>query len=112
MKLSWRGVNLLFLVCSAQQFISDAHIAAFTPLLLHDLGLTEAEVAVWTGLLYAIMMAVAFSQRRKLLRHTLGRWLEAKGVGVGFDVQRRAEEVPVAEYLELARQVGAAATPL
>ncbi|HKX43766.1 MAG TPA: 16S rRNA (adenine(1518)-N(6)/adenine(1519)-N(6))-dimethyltransferase RsmA [Burkholderiaceae bacterium] len=48
------------------------------------------------------LVRVAFSQRRKLLRHTLGRWLEAKGYAGGFDLQRRAEEVPVAEYLELA----------
>ena len=39
---------------------------------------------------------VAFSQRRKLLRHTLGRWLDARGRGGTFDLQRRAEEVPVA----------------
>jgi len=48
---------------------------------------------------------VAFSQRRKLLRHTLGRWLEARGADVVFDVQRRAEEVPVAEYVALAQAV-------
>jgi 16S rRNA (adenine1518-N6/adenine1519-N6)-dimethyltransferase len=48
------------------------------------------------------IVQVAFSQRRKILRHTLGRWLEEKGVGGNFDVQRRAEEVPVAEYLALA----------
>jgi 16S rRNA (adenine1518-N6/adenine1519-N6)-dimethyltransferase len=48
------------------------------------------------------MVQVAFSQRRKLLRHTLGKWLEQKGYGGSFDVQRRAEDVPVAEYLELA----------
>ena len=51
------------------------------------------------------MVAVAFSQRRKLLRHTLGRWLDARGLAGAFDVQRRAEEVPVREYLALARQV-------
>jgi 16S rRNA (adenine1518-N6/adenine1519-N6)-dimethyltransferase len=51
------------------------------------------------------LVQVAFSQRRKLLRHTLGRWLEARGANVGFDVQRRAEEVPVAEYLALAQAV-------
>ncbi len=50
------------------------------------------------------LVTVAFSQRRKLLRHTLGRWLDERGVG-GFDVQRRAEEVPVAEYLALAQRV-------
>jgi len=52
------------------------------------------------------LVAVAFSQRRKLLRHTLGRWLEERGHGGDFDVQRRAEEVPVAEYLDLARSLG------
>ncbi len=49
------------------------------------------------------LVQVAFSQRRKLLRHTLGRWLEEKGVTVDFDLQRRAEEVPVAEYVALAQ---------
>jgi 16S rRNA (adenine1518-N6/adenine1519-N6)-dimethyltransferase len=47
------------------------------------------------------LVTVAFSQRRKLLRHTLGRWLEARGCDAPFDLQRRAEEVPVAEYLAL-----------
>ncbi|MBX9873025.1 MAG: 16S rRNA (adenine(1518)-N(6)/adenine(1519)-N(6))-dimethyltransferase RsmA [Burkholderiaceae bacterium] len=49
------------------------------------------------------LVQVAFSQRRKILRHTLGRWLEEKGVTVDFDLQRRAEEVPVAEYVALAQ---------
>jgi 16S rRNA (adenine1518-N6/adenine1519-N6)-dimethyltransferase len=48
------------------------------------------------------LVTVAFSQRRKILRHTLGRWLEARGAAEGFDAQRRAEEVPVEEYLRLA----------
>jgi 16S rRNA (adenine1518-N6/adenine1519-N6)-dimethyltransferase len=52
------------------------------------------------------VVRVAFSQRRKLLRHTLGRWLEDRGFGGDFDVQRRAEEVPVAEYVALAQAVG------
>lgn len=49
------------------------------------------------------LVQVAFSQRRKLLRHTLGRWLEAQGFGGAFDLQRRAEEVPPAEYVALAQ---------
>ena len=49
------------------------------------------------------LVQVAFSQRRKLLRHTLGRWLDARGFDGVFDVQRRAEEVPVAHYLALAQ---------
>ncbi len=48
------------------------------------------------------LVRVAFSQRRKLLRHTLGRWLEARQFAGRFDLQRRAEEVPVAEFLDLA----------
>jgi len=48
------------------------------------------------------IVTVGFSQRRKLLRHTVGRWLEAKGSGQPFDLQRRAEEVPVAEWIDLA----------
>lgn len=51
------------------------------------------------------LVTVAFSQRRKLLRHTLGRWLSERGFSGDFDTQRRAEEVPVAEYLALARSV-------
>jgi len=50
----------------------------------------------------------AFSQRRKLLRHSLGRWLQAKGANTAFDLQRRAEEVPVEEYVALAQALGEA----
>ena len=53
------------------------------------------------------LVQVAFSQRRKLLRHTLGRWLQERGVAADFDVQRRAQEVAVAEYVLLAQQVSA-----
>ena len=49
--------------------------------------------------LFGEMVQVAFSQRRKILRHTLGKWLEEHGFSGAFDVQRRAEEVPVAEYI-------------
>ncbi len=52
----------------------------------------------------AMLVALAFSQRRKLLRHTVGARLAADGVDGGFDLQRRAEEVPVAEYVALARR--------
>ena len=53
------------------------------------------------------MVKVAFSQRRKLLRHTLGRWLEGRQFAGHFDVQRRAEEVPVAEYVALVQSLSA-----
>jgi len=63
--------------------------------------------AVLDRALLGELVTVAFSQRRKLLRHTLGRWLEARGFAGSFDCQRRAEEVPVAQYVALAQQVAA-----
>ena len=51
------------------------------------------------------MVQVAFSQRRKLLRHTLGRWLEARDFAGSFDTQRRAEEVPVSQYVALVQSL-------
>ena len=51
------------------------------------------------------IVQVAFSQRRKLLRHTLGQWLTAKNFAGNFNVQRRAEEVPPEEYTALAQQL-------
>ncbi len=51
--------------------------------------------------LFSELVRVAFSQRRKLLRHSLGKWLEARNFSGTFNLQRRAEEVPVAEYVAL-----------
>ncbi len=51
--------------------------------------------------LFSELVRVAFSQRRKLLRHSLGKWLEARNFSGTFNLQRRAEEVPVAEYIAL-----------
>jgi 16S rRNA (adenine1518-N6/adenine1519-N6)-dimethyltransferase len=47
------------------------------------------------------IVQVAFSQRRKILRHTLGKWLAERNFGGTFDIQRRAEEVPVQEFFAL-----------
>jgi len=54
---------------------------------------------------YSSLVQVAFSQRRKILRNTLGRWLEEQGFAGEFDLQRRAEEVPVDEYVALAQAI-------
>lgn len=54
------------------------------------------------------LVRVAFSQRRKLLRHSLGKWLEQQGYAGDFDLQRRAEEVPVNDYLALSTALAAA----
>jgi 16S rRNA (adenine1518-N6/adenine1519-N6)-dimethyltransferase len=64
------------------------------------------QVAPVNPALLGELVGVAFSQRRKLLRHTLGRWLDERGFTGAFDVQRRAEEVPVADYLQLAQSLG------
>jgi len=51
------------------------------------------------------LVQVAFSQRRKILRNTLGKWLEEKRFSGEFDLQRRAEEVPVEEYVALVQSL-------
>lgn len=56
---------------------------------------------------FSTMVQVAFSQRRKILRNTLGRWLEEQGFAGEFDLQRRAEEVPVGEYVGLIKALQA-----
>ncbi|HEX6017602.1 MAG TPA: 16S rRNA (adenine(1518)-N(6)/adenine(1519)-N(6))-dimethyltransferase RsmA [Burkholderiaceae bacterium] len=68
-----------------------------------------ADPPVVDAALLSQIVTVAFSQRRKLLRHTLGRWLEQVDGEVGaFDLRRRAEEVAAAEYVALAQAVAAA----
>ncbi len=67
----------------------------------------RADAAAVDADLLSEMVQVAFSQRRKLLRHSLGKWLEHRRFAGSFDLQRRAEEVPVGEYLALASQVAA-----
>jgi 16S rRNA (adenine1518-N6/adenine1519-N6)-dimethyltransferase len=64
----------------------------------------EHPVAIDVNLLSQIVR-IAFSQRRKLMRHTLGKWLQENRFSGQFDIQRRAEEVPVDEYLALAKQI-------
>ena len=48
------------------------------------------------------IVGIAFSQRRKMLRATLGKWLAEHGYTGEFDGTRRAEQVPVDEYIALA----------
>ncbi|MBL0421247.1 16S rRNA (adenine(1518)-N(6)/adenine(1519)-N(6))-dimethyltransferase RsmA [Ramlibacter sp. AW1] len=57
------------------------------------------------------IVQVAFSQRRKLLRHTLGQWLQVRAVETDFDTRRRAEEVPWEAYVALANSVTAGSPP-
>ncbi len=66
----------------------------------------HAQAAALDRMVLQSLVQVAFSQRRKLLRHTLGKWLETRLFSGDFDLQRRAEEVPVQDYVALAQQVG------
>ena len=61
--------------------------------------------AVLDVALLSELVQVAFSQRRKLLRHTLGQWLAARSFTGVFDVQRRAQEVSVGEYVALTQHL-------
>jgi len=60
-----------------------------------------ATPALPNALLLGPLVQAAFSQRRKLLRHTLGAFLEKNDFAGSFDLQRRAQEVPVTEYIAL-----------
>jgi 16S rRNA (adenine1518-N6/adenine1519-N6)-dimethyltransferase len=80
----------------------DSAVVRMRPLPAEQAGLADAARL-------GELVTVAFSQRRKLLRHTLGRWLAEHGFAGEFDVQRRAEEVPVAEYVALSRALAARA---
>jgi 16S rRNA (adenine1518-N6/adenine1519-N6)-dimethyltransferase len=55
------------------------------------------------------VVTAAFSQRRKMLRNTLASLRDTVDFdALGFDLQRRAEDVPVAEYVRVAQAVAAA----
>ena len=65
----------------------------------------KASVLTTKAALLSEMVQVAFSQRRKILRHTLQPWLEAKGFKGAFDFQRRAQEIGVEEYIEVVQSL-------
>jgi len=69
----------------------------------------RSDAAVVDRARFGALVQAAFSQRRKLLRHSLGPWLESQNFSGSFDLQRRAQEVAVADYVALAQQVGAGA---
>ncbi len=88
--------------------VLDVPPAAFTPPPRVDSAVVRMHprpraqlLGLRAGTLQALA-AAAFSQRRKLLRHSLGPWLAGQGFGGEFDLQRRAEEVSVDEYVQLA----------
>jgi 16S rRNA (adenine1518-N6/adenine1519-N6)-dimethyltransferase len=96
--LQWRYDMEMVLLVGPQAFDPpprvDSAVVRMTP---------WPQPAVLDVRLLSELVQVAFSQRRKLLRHTLGQWLEARAFSGVFDVKRRAEEVAVAEYVALAQ---------
>ncbi len=100
--LQWRYDMEMVLLVGPQAFNPpprvDSAVVRMTP---------WAKPAVLDVPLLSELVQVAFSQRRKLLRHTLGKWLQARGFSGEFEVQRRAEEVSVADYVALAQAVSA-----
>jgi 16S rRNA (adenine1518-N6/adenine1519-N6)-dimethyltransferase len=98
--LQWRYAMENFLHVPPQAFDPPPRVqSAVVRMIPH------AQPAPLDAQLLEALVQVAFSQRRKLLRHSLGRWLEEKKFTGDFDVQRRAEEVPVAEYVALTQQM-------
>jgi 16S rRNA (adenine1518-N6/adenine1519-N6)-dimethyltransferase len=56
--------------------------------------------------IFSALVAQAFSQRRKMLRNTLGVCVAAEALeAAGFDLTRRAEEVAVETYINLANSL-------
>ena len=100
--LQWRYVMEMVVEVGPMAFDPpprvDSAVVRMTP---------HAQPAPLPVALLSELVQVAFSQRRKLLRHTLGKWLQERGVAADFDVQRRAEEVAVTEYVQLAQRVSA-----
>jgi 16S rRNA (adenine1518-N6/adenine1519-N6)-dimethyltransferase len=96
--LQWRYDMEMVLLVGPQAFDPPPRVdSAVVRMLPHDVPAKVDEA------LLSELVQVAFSQRRKLIRHTLGRWLTERGFSGDFDVQRRAEEVPVQQYLALAQ---------
>ncbi len=100
--LQWRYAMANVLLVPPQSFDPPPRVnSAVVRMVPH------AEPALLEVKLLSEVVQVAFSQRRKLLRHTLGRWLEEHEFGGEFNIQRRAEEVPVAEYIALVQTLSA-----
>lgn len=98
--LQWRYAMENLLYVAPQSFVPPPKVDSAVVRML-----PRAQPAPVSRPLLEELVQTAFSQRRKLLRHTLGRWLEARRYAGEFDTARRAEEVPVAEYVALAQRL-------
>lgn len=90
----------------------DSAVVRMIPWPRNDDGTLRSPYAACDPDVLGDVVTAAFSQRRKVLRNTLSFLRDQVDFdALGFDLGRRAEEVPVAEYVELARIVGASAVP-
>ncbi len=81
----------------------DSAIVRMIPYAPHELPKVDAAIL-------GELVTAAFSQRRKMLRNTLADYRERVDFeALGFDLQRRAEDVPVDEYVRVAQALGEAA---
>ncbi|SDG78893.1 16S rRNA (adenine(1518)-N(6)/adenine(1519)-N(6))-dimethyltransferase RsmA [Paraburkholderia phenazinium] len=79
----------------------DSAIVRMIPYELHELPEVDERVL-------GEVVTAAFSQRRKMLRNTLAAFRDVVDFeAIGFDLQRRAEDVPVSEYVRVAQLVAA-----
>lgn len=80
----------------------DSAIVRMIPYALHELPDVNERVL-------GEVVTAAFSQRRKMLRNTLAAFRDTVDFeAIGFDLQRRAEDVPVDEYVRVAQIVATA----
>ncbi|MFP6557984.1 16S rRNA (adenine(1518)-N(6)/adenine(1519)-N(6))-dimethyltransferase RsmA [Paraburkholderia sp. B3] len=80
----------------------DSAIVRMIPYAPHELPEVD-------GSILGELVTAAFSQRRKMLRNTLGDYRDRLDFeALGFDLARRAEEVPVEEYVRIAQALGLA----
>ena len=81
----------------------DSAIVRMIPYAPHELPAVDERVL-------GEVVTAAFSQRRKMLRNTLAAFRDRIDFeALGFDLQRRAEDVPVAEYVKVAQILASSA---
>jgi 16S rRNA (adenine1518-N6/adenine1519-N6)-dimethyltransferase len=80
----------------------DSAIVRMIPFAPHELPVVDEAIL-------GDLVTAAFSQRRKMLRNTLSDYRERVDFeGLGFDLARRAEDVPVEEYVRIAQTLNGA----
>lgn len=80
----------------------DSAIVRMIPYAPHELPVVDEAIL-------GDLVTAAFSQRRKMLRNTLADYRDRVDFeGLGFDLARRAEDVPVEEYVRIAQTLNGA----